>query len=391
MNSLKRIISLAKKTALRILNEKDIDPSEIDEIFSKNDTDDIINNLTNTNIKKEREEQLKYINKTKYSDWQNIKPNSLASNKSFKYVYKFAAILILCLTLGYVSYKNINRPSQISSDKNTIGLPFNDIVLDLGNGEKEIISDNSPQKTISKNGSFLNVEDGFKLDYSNSNKSKFSEKLIYNELTIPYGRNLQVILSDGSKVTLNSGSTLRYPINFIKGENRTVYLKGEAFFDVETNKKQPFIVHTNNMNITVLGTKFNVSSYPEDPYINTVLVEGSVAISPNSNPKRTTILKPGDKAEWVKQNMDINLKTVDTSIYTAWTEGRVVFEHMPFKNITKKLERRYNVSITNNNTSLDNEDFTASFDIETIEQVLNSFSKNYTFDYNIKGNNITIN
>src|SRR5690606_36367432 len=105
-----------------------------------------------------------------------------------------------------------------------------------------------------------------------------SDKLAYNTLKIPFGKKFRLQLSDGTMVHINSGSTLKYPIKFIAGENRQVYLDGEAFFDVAKDKKHPFIVNADNLNVRVLGTHFNVSNYPEDAVTDVVLVEGSVGM-----------------------------------------------------------------------------------------------------------------
>lgn len=400
MGAIKKIIKLSKGLALDLLNEKKIDSSEIGSLFTHEDTKDILKNVTNVKDKKEREDLAKIINKTKNEDWIKVKSKiTYNKNKKLFTFVRIAAMLIICLGLTYFYVNKNNDNSVFSSEKNIVTLPHNNdhIVLELDNGNKEIITENGTKSILDKSGKLVGVQNGTKLNYKNSNKEKTSEKLVYNQLTIPYGKIFQVVLSDGTKVYLNAGSSLRYPVNFIKGKNRIVFLKGEAYFDVEKNPKQPFIVNTDDMQIEVLGTKFNVSSYPEDSNINTVLLEGSVSINSNNNnnnntfKSKKTLLKPGRKAKWGKLDGAIKIKTVDTSLYTAWIEGRIVFKHMPFKNILKKLERHYNVSITNNNVQLAKEEFTASFDIETIEQVLNSFSKNVKFNYSINNNHITIN
>lgn len=170
------------------------------------------------------------------------------------------------------------------------------------------------------------------------------------------------------------------------------FLNGEAFFDV-AKESNPFIVNVNNLNIRVLGTQFNVSCYPEDTVINTVLVEGSVSLFGDEvyNAETASILNPGFKASWNKTNDDISIDKVDTNIYTGWRKGKLIFKNLQFENIIKKLERHYNVSIVNDNKKLGEQYYNATFDIETIEQVLESFNESYEIKYTIENNKIIIN
>ena len=200
-------------------------------------------------------------------------------------------------------------------------------------------------------------------------------------------------LSDGTTVHLNSGTTLKYPVKFIAGENRQVFLDGEAFFDVAKDKKHPFIVNADNLNVRVLGTHFNVSNYPEDAVTDVVLVEGSVGmynVKEEFDANKNTVLKPGYKGSFNKQNNVIFTKPVITDIYTSWINGGLTFRNMTFKNIITKLERRYNVTIVNKNEKLANEKFNASFSDESIEKVMSYFNDIHGINYTIKNNQILI-
>jgi transmembrane sensor len=128
--------------------------------------------------------------------------------------------------------------------------------------------------------------------------------------------------------------------------------------------------------------------------VSTVLVEGSVSlynIGDKYESKKATILKPGYKADWNKNNKSINIEKADIKIHTAWINGRIILKHIKFNDIIKKLERHYNVEITNNNKSLGNEFITATFDIETIEQVFEVINEIHSIDYKINKNKIIIN
>ena len=196
---------------------------------------------------------------------------------------------------------------------------------------------------------------------------------------MPYGKRFNIILSDRTKVFLNSGSTLKYPIKFLPNQKREVFLEGEAFFDVTENKNELLVVNSNAIKVEVYGTKFNVRNYSEDFNCDIVLVRGSVGIN-NSEVSELTMLKPGFKGTVDKENFNTTILKVNTKIYTSWIDGEVIFRNETFSQILKKLERLYNVTIINNkNESLD-ELFNAAINVENenIEQVLDYFNK-YTY------------
>ncbi|WP_298484717.1 FecR family protein [uncultured Maribacter sp.] len=343
---------------LKKLHEKGIDISEIDNIQDPNTA-------------------WKKVN-------QEYEINKSSLNKKPIEVWKYVAIFALILSVGYSAYTSFKYNAPISK------IDSNAITLQLDNGEIQILSLDNNKNITDDKGVILGKKDGAKLDYSNAG---VEEKLVYNKLTIPYGKKFEISLSDGTTVHLNSGSSIRYPVKFLKGKKRQVYLEGEAFFDVSKDKEHPFIVTTSDMDVTVLGTEFNVSAYPEDKFINTVLVEGSVSLSDVNDIEKENniILQPGYKAEWNVANKNTIFNKVDTDIYTGWIQGKLVIKNLPFSSIISRLERHYNIKIINNYSELNKEMFTASFDVETIEEVLDSFAENIEFTFEAKNNVITIN
>jgi len=301
---------------------------------------------------------------------------------------KYVAVFIAVLGIGYF-FMNQNRTSDVSG--NQLIIAGDNITLELENGNVKVINSNGEQKVINKFGKVIAEQIGNILNYEKVNNS---EELAYNKLTVPNGKKFQIVLSDGTEVYLNSGTSIKYPVKFIKGINRQVYLlEGEAYFDVAKDAKHPFIVNADDINVRVLGTEFNISSYPEDASINTVLVEGAVSIfgKDKTYDKATSLeLKPGFMASWDKTKNNATIDEVDTNIYTGWKDGKLIFKNAQFKNIIKKLERQYNVTIVNNNSKLDEQYYNATFERETIEQVLNSFSKSYEIRYSIENNQIII-
>ncbi len=334
-------------------------------------------NMKTYDSKKTKEELLRIIHNDKKIRYKH----------TINSVLKYAAIFVIVLGIGAIV-----KLTFVSELKNNIEISKNDaITLELENGEIEVIYPDLDKKIRDGQGRVIGNQKKSQLTYiSNTNPSK----LAYNTLKVPYGKRFDIILSDGTHVYLNAGSSLKYPVEFIKGKERTVFLNGEAYFDVFSDKSHPFIVNVNDMHVQALGTEFNISSYPEDFVFNTVLVEGSVKIFKENevdDVQSSVILEPSYKAEWNKEEKIIFVEKVDTKIYTSWLDGKLVFRNTQFKNIIKKLERHYNVSIINKNTELNKQYFDATFDVETIEQVLNSFNKSYKIQYTIKNNQIIIN
>jgi hypothetical protein len=333
-------------------------------------------NLSKFNTLKSEKNLLEFISKEK----------KVKRSRRIRGFYKYAASIAIIFSVFYF----YNRNENINIQENEI--PKERITLKMDDGNIKVIDDNGSFKIKDKKGNILGSQNGNAIVYDKKSKT---EKLIYNTLTVPYGKRFAVKLSDGTKVTLNAGTSLRYPVKFIEGQNRQVFIEsGEAFFNVAKDTKHPFIVHNNKINVRVLGTQFNVSSYPEDKHITTVLVEGSVSLYPSESKyvsNNATMLAPGYKAEWSKSDASMVVEKADVEIYTAWIHGRILLKHMKFNSIIKKLERHYNVKIINNNKTLGEEYITATFDIETIEQVFEVISELHPIEFKIIGNEITIN
>ncbi len=167
-----------------------------------------------------------------------------------------------------------------------------------------------------------------------------------NHLVIPYGNQSRVVLSDNTIVWLNAGSQLVYPTLF-KNKTREVLLFGEAYFEVAKDAEKPFIVKTSDIDIKVLGTKFNISTYGEDNVIQTVLKEGSVSIHRKSAGffKSDIVIRPNQLASFNKATNDTKINTVDPDYYILWTKGLISFDDIDLNRVIKKIERFYNISI----------------------------------------------
>lgn len=205
----------------------------------------------------------------------------------------------------------------------------------------------------------------------------------YAEITAATGSVIRFELPDHSVVWLNAGSTLRYPTVFRK-DNRNVDLKGEAYFDVQADHKCPFYVNTpNGLSVYVYGTKFNVSAYEDDSYIETVLEEGKVnVISPDR--ETVTQLVPGERLLYDKQEQKLLKSQVDVYEKVAWKDGKLIFRNASLDDIFKRLARHFNVEIQFNNRYGKEYKYRATFRNETLPQILDYLSKSATLKWSFE-------
>ncbi|OQP46447.1 hypothetical protein A4D02_30885 [Niastella koreensis] len=230
------------------------------------------------------------------------------------------------------------------------------------------------------------------------------------------GSKSTINLPDGSKVWLNAGSKLSYNRDF-GGDIREVELSGEAFFEVKpvtvpgTKQRVPFIIHTQYIDVRVLGTAFNVKAYPKDKQTETSLIHGKVEVQVHNQPEKKFLLRPNEKL--VVKNSATNETTAGkadktgsshqpfvslsnltykdtTVIETAWVQNKLIFDNELFADIAEKMERWYNVEIVFKDVKLKTEPMSGSFTTETIQQALDYMSVTTPFHYTIHGNKITI-
>ncbi len=175
-------------------------------------------------------------------------------------------------------------------------------------------------------------------------KTDESVELVMNEMIAPNGQISEFILSDGTHVWLNSGTTIKFPSCF-SNKKRDIYLEGEAYFEVSENKKWPFFVHSGKMITKVLGTEFNISAYSDNQFLETTLINGSVEIQDHYF-KKVVILKPGQQFVHSRDNKINKVRKVDTRPFEAWKDGELIFRNRSLDEIKVKLERWYNVDIT---------------------------------------------
>lgn len=328
--------------------------------------------------------------------WQNItrkrseykKDNIKRARPTFlskkRYALRAAAVFIAIIGTAYglLHFPPFQNEQQVPVVKS------NQITLKLGDGIIRTLDEASSAIVTSSNGQTVVNHEQNTLIYKK--KSSTQATIEYNELNVPNGKTFELILSDGSHVILNSGSMLRYPVVFLEGTPRNVFLDGEAYFSVEKDESRRFIVETDNMTTEVYGTIFNMSSYSDENNTSTVLVEGSVGVykTKGKENREPTDIVPGQRA--VMKQGAIEIDEVDVSKYIAWTEGRLLFIDDPFELIIKELERHFDININSQVKKLNQKRFTGTFTNETIDQILFTFQEHTPFNYEINNNTITI-
>ena len=213
----------------------------------------------------------------------------------------------------------------------------------------------------------------------------YPDKPIYSEIISPNGSRTTFELPDGSKVWLNNGSSLKFPIRFT-GNQRVLELKGEAYFQITHNKDMPLVVKTNDIQVLVHGTEFNVMAYPKDNNLTVTLVNGSVSMQKmkqNNEAKELLMLKPNQQAVYDIANSEIDYMTVDPVKYVAWKNGKLIFVDDSIDIVMQKLERWYNVEINLKDKDLSKITYTATFTDETLRQILELLKIAAPIDYKI--------
>lgn len=208
-------------------------------------------------------------------------------------------------------------------------------------------------------------------------------------LQVPLGGFYKLELSDGTKVWLNAGSELRYPVQF-SGADRNVYLKGEGYFEVARNERMPFHVVMQQATVTVLGTSFNISAYPEENKVLTTLVNGAVRFYSDKTAK-DVVLKPGEQFVLDTESGKTTLAEVDTKQYTAWIDGRFIFRDMPLEAIMRQLERWYDFRITYVQPEIRSDKFRGVIQRDTrIEDVFKAIELTMDVRFTIDGKQVTV-
>ncbi|WDF56713.1 FecR family protein [Mucilaginibacter sp. KACC 22063] len=266
--------------------------------------------------------------------------NGKSSVKIWKQLSIAASILIVFAAgLIYILKKHSNQHVAKTIAQPKLMPGGNKAVLTLANG-KSIILNSAQNGTLATQGNMAvkKVSDGT-ISYAANQAVPTSATEIYNTATTPRGGLFQFILADGTKVWLNSASSIRFPVAF-NGNQRRIELTGEAYFEVTHDPKKPFIVECNGQEVQDLGTHFNINAYSDEEAINTTLLEGSVKITAANT---STIISPGQQAKF--RNGKVEVTSVNTDDAVAWKNGLFNFNDNTIQEVMRQLARWYDVQV----------------------------------------------
>lgn len=296
---------------------------------------------------------------------------------NYRSFYRYAAIFVLMFGVLGITFFTIQSHNQGAEKENWVELELNDGSIQYIKPNQTTFIDEINSLSASEN------EVVYDEDLAEDQKQVF-----YNTLSVPYGKTFSIVLSDGTQVNLNAGSSLRYPTLFSKDStHREVFLNGEAYFDVTSQDEHSFLVTTDELSVEVLGTQFNVTAYREDQKAYAVLVEGKITAQNPQSESRVTV-QPGQKVFY--RNTDLMTEQTEIQKHIAWIKGELVFVDDTFEVIKNKIERAYDVEIINDYKALNALVISARFKEETIQEVLETFQTYEEFNYSIEGQTIRI-
>lgn len=303
---------------------------------------------------------------------------------------RYAAAIVIMFsiaTLGYYLVNNFMMPGMNKDEVAEFVPGSKKAELVLADGR--VVSLEAKKDSININYATKIKNTGKQLIYDKAGEKPAGE-LSYNSLVIPRGGEYQLKLADGTKVWINSESKLRYPVHF-GADKRVVYLEGEAYFDVEKDKKKPFIVKTQGVDVKVLGTSFNVCSYSDEKEIQTTLVEGKVEVMNTKVKKERVILEPGYQARFKKNGAILTSQKVDVNLYTSWKDERFVFENIRLEDLLKRLARWYDVEIFYMNNEVKDIRFSGGIKrYDKLDKLLYMFERTHYVDFRMKGRTLTV-
>jgi transmembrane sensor len=253
--------------------------------------------------------------------------------------FRYAAAGLLLLGIGSSTFYLMNRPQSLEEFAASNKASYQNAELIFADGKKIDISSKESKVKYSTDGVGVSVNDTTTVGQENSDNG-------FNQMIVPFGKRSTLILSDGTKVWLNSGSRLVYTPVF-KGKTREVYLEGEGYFEVTKNANKPFYVRTDAFQVKVYGTKFDVQAYKADNEYNTVLLEGKVSIDAKEQPgSKEVFMTPNQKASLSKEQNDFQLTNVDKAEnYIGWIDGYLTFDNETVNTLIKRVSHYYNITI----------------------------------------------
>ena len=290
----------------------------------------------------------------------------------FLSLYKYAAIAVIAFGVGFYTLHNRNVPGDFLSHLSPMDI--SEPVL-LQNNQKYIALGAESFSLNEQTGIVKNNHTDKLLSYHQEDASRgfsFGKKRADNRLLVPQGQTYKLALADGTNVMLNAESELTFPSEF-DTDRREVFLKGEAFFQVTHNEKAPFIVHTDQLDVQVLGTTFNVSGYNNENMLKVTLVEGSIRIHQQGDSVK---IRPNEQYNYNKNTREKRVQTVDTELFTSWVNDEYIFKDTTLDEIFNRINHWYMFDVTYESPSLKEKRFFLTIGrdaaLDQIIQIINS-------------------
>ena len=321
--------------------------------------------------------------------WEKVSKalNVRSKRRIVTLLFRFAAAIITPIIIGISAYWYLNEKQNTFQQTTSLIQPGNsNAVLIMANGKSVNLANDTTRNLIENDGTIIkNTNEA--LSYAGQLPDK-KKKTLLNTLIVPQGGEYSLLLSDGTRVVLNSMSKLVYPVSFT-GKKREITLEGEAYFEVAKDKLRPFIVTIKELQIEVLGTSFNIKAYPDDYQSFTTLVEGKVKLNSGFQTTKVSYLEPDQQAVYDLSTEGIIIQKIDAQQVTQWITGKYAFTNQTLDEIMKTLSRWYDFNYKFDNESLKNIRFEGGLNkYESIVPILEIINKTGKVSISVKGKEI---
>ena len=297
-----------------------------------------------------------------------------------RWSYAAAVVLAAAVAGAFFLKRDLPQQSSLPAELAWGQMP----VLVMPNGERRALPQNDTTVLWQEQEGDIHIDSRTLIMEGETGEER---EPVYYTVNIPYGGEYNLVLSDGTRIYLNAGTTLRYPDHFAGG-SREIFLSGEAYLEVSRDTSRPFIVRTDDMDVRVLGTVFNVNAYPDGSYVRTTLVEGKVETSCGGE---RIVMKPGTQVAYDKATRQADYFPVDVRHFISWKDGYYDFRDMTLGELMQIFVRWYDVDVRFANPLLENLRFSGR--LRRYEDVSELFEQlEYTGDvaFDVKGKNIVI-
>lgn len=330
--------------------------------------------------------------------WKNVEMSAawkavehkreLGQRRYFRRIgWSVAAAVAVLVVFTWVMFLGGEKSPETVIAQSVIGRPGESkALLVLSSGTKVELNSQIGDTIREEGRSILNERDY--IDYSRQDNDSQVKEVVYNELIVPAGGEYRLVLSDGSVVYMNSESRLKYPVKFIE-DKRVVKLEGEAYFDVTHDEQHPFIVHTEQLNVKVLGTGFNVMAYKGDARTEVTLVHGKVDVKSKNI---SEILTPSRQFVMNNDTREYEVRSVNVNTYVDWKNGILNFDAMPLEELGEKVSRWYGVKFFFSKESLKYLKFSGAFKkYNNIDYILDLIEATTDVSFELKGDVVIVN